>query len=187
MISATDFRKGLRVMIDGEPYIIVDFSHAKMGRGRPHTKAKIKHLMTGSVLERSFLSSESFELPDLETRKMQYLYNDDTGYHFMDSKTYEQVALAADNLGDTRFYLMENEEYSILFFEGKAISLDMPASVLLKVIESEPAVKGDSVTNIQKTAKLETGLEIKVPLFIKEGDTVKVDTRTGEYIERANQ
>ncbi len=187
MISATDFRKGLRVMIDGEPYIIVDFSHAKMGRGRPHTKARIKHLITGSVLERSFQSSESFELPDLETRKMQYLYNDDTGYHFMDSKTYEQVALAADNLGDTRFYLMENEEYSILFFEGKAISLDMPASVLLKVIESEPAVKGDSVTNIQKTAKLETGLEIKVPLFIKEGDTVKVDTRTGEYIERANQ
>lgn len=187
MISATDFRKGLRVMIDGEPYIIVDFSHAKMGRGRPHTKARIKHLITGSVLERSFLSSESFELPDLETRKMQYLYNDDTGYHFMDSKTYEQVSLAVDNLGDTRFYLMENEEYSILFFEGKAISLDMPASVLLKVIESEPAVKGDSVTNIQKTAKLETGLEIKVPLFIKEGDTVKVDTRTGEYIERANQ
>lgn len=187
MISATDFRKGLRVMIEGEPYVIVDFSHAKMGRGRPHTKARIKHLITGSVLERSFLSSESFELPDLETRKMQYLYNDDTGYHFMDSKTYEQVALAVDNLGDTRFYLMENEEYSILFFEGKAISLDMPASVILKVVESEPAVKGDSVTNIQKTARLETGLEIKVPLFIKEGDTVKVDTRTGEYIERANQ
>jgi len=186
MISASDFRKGLRVMIDGEPYTIVDFSHAKMGRGRPHTKARVKHLITGAVLEKNFLSSESFELPDLETRKMQYLYNDDTGHHFMDSSTYEQVALSADGLGNSRFYLMENREYSILFFEGKAISLDMPASVVLEVIEAEPAVKGDSVTNIQKTAKVETGLEIKVPLFIKEGDMVKIDTRTGEYIERAN-
>jgi elongation factor P len=186
MISATDFRKGLRVMIDGEPYTIVDFSHVKMGRGRPHTKAKIKHLLTGSVLERTFLSSETFELPDLETRRMQYLYNDADGYHFMDSKTFEQTALSESNLGDSRFYLQENEEYTILFFEGKAISLDMPASVVLRVVESEPAVKGDSVTNIQKSAKLETGMEIKVPLFIKEGDMVKVDTRTGEYIERAN-
>jgi elongation factor P len=186
MISATDFRKGLRVMIEGEPYTIVDFSHVKMGRGRPHTKAKIKHLLTGSVLERTFLSSETFELPDLETRRMQYLYNDADGYHFMDSKTYEQSALTEPALGDTRFYLQENEEYTILFFEGRAISLDMPASVVLKVVESEPAIKGDSVTNIQKTAKLETGMEIKVPLFVKEGDMVKVDTRTGEYIERAN-
>lgn len=186
MISATDFRKGLRVMIEGEPYTIVDFSHVKMGRGRPHTKAKIKHLLTGSVLERTFLSSETFELPDLETRRMQYLYNDADGYHFMDSQTYEQTALTESGLGDSRFYLQENEEYTILFFEGKAISLDMPASVVLKVVESEPAIKGDSVTNIQKTAKLETGVEIKVPLFVKEGDMVKVDTRTGEYIERAN-
>lgn len=186
MISATDFKKGLRVLIEGEPYIIVDFSHAKMGRGRPHTKAKMKHLITGAVFEKTYLSSESFELPDLEHRKMQYLYNDADGYHFMDSATYEQTALSADSLGDSRFYLMENQEYSILFFEGRAISLDLPASVVLKIVESEPAIKGDSVTNIQKTAKLETGLEIKVPLFVKEGDSVKVDTRTGEYIERAN-
>lgn len=186
MISATDFRKGLRVMIEGEPYTIVDFSHVKMGRGRPHTKAKIKHLITGSVLERTFLSSETFELPDLETRRMQYLYNDADGYHFMDSQTYEQTALTESSLGDSRFYLKENEEYTILFFEGKAISLDMPASVVLKVVESEPAIKGDSVTNIQKLAKLETGAEIKVPLFVKEGDKIRVDTRTGEYIERAN-
>lgn len=185
MISATDFRKGLRILIDGEPYVIVDFSHAKMGRGRPHTKVKVKHLITGSVLERSYLSSESFEPPDLENRKMQYLYNDADGYHFMDTKTYDQVALTVDSLGDSRFYLKENEEYQILFFEGKAISLDMAASVILKVVETEPGVKGDSVTNIQKPAKLETGLEIKVPLFVKEGDLLKIDTRTGEYIERA--
>lgn len=186
MITASDFRKGLRVLVGGEPYIIVDFSHAKMGRGRPHTKAKMKHLITGSVFEKTYLSNESFKLPDLENRKMQYLYNDTDGYNFMDSKTYEQTSLSEENLGDSRFYLMENHEYSILFFEGRAISLDMPASVILKIVESEPAIKGDSVTNIQKTAKLETGLEIKVPLFVKEGDSIKVDTRTGEYIERAN-
>lgn len=187
MVSAGDFRKGLRVLIDGEPYVIVDFSHAKMGRGRPHTKAKIKHLITGAVLERSYLSNEMFKLPDLENRKMEYLYKDGDGFHFMDSKSYEQTALNEEALGLSRFYLKENSEYQILIFEGNAISLDMPASVVLKVVESEPSIKGDSVTNIQKQAKLETGLEIKVPLFIKEGDFVKVDTRTGEYLERFNQ
>lgn len=186
MIFATDFRKGLRVLIDGEPYVVVDFSHVKMGRGRPHTKAKVKHLITGAVLERSYLSSEQFNLPDLQTRKMQYLYNDQDGYHFMDSTSYEQSLLTEDSLGDSRFYLMENQEYSILFYDGKAISLDMPASVILTIVEAEPAIKGDSVTNIQKTVKVETGLEIKVPLFVKEGDKIKIDTRTGLYIERAN-
>ena len=186
MISASDFRKGLRILIDGEPYTIVDFSHAKMGRGRPHTKAKVKHLITGAVFEKSYLSSETFKPPDLENRKMQYLYKDADGYHFMDSKTYEQTSLSVDNLGDSRFYLKENNEYHVLFFEGKAISLEMPASVILQIIETQPGVKGDSVTNIQKPAKLETGLEIKVPLFVKEGEYIKIDTRTGNYIERAN-
>ncbi|MEE9442929.1 MAG: elongation factor P [candidate division Zixibacteria bacterium] len=186
MITAGDFRKGMRVLINGEPYIIVDFSIAKMGRGRPHTKAKMKHLITGSVFEKSYLSNETFELPDLENRKMQYLYNDNDGYHFMDSRTFEQSALSDENLGDTRFYLMENHEYSILFFEGRPISLDMPASVILEVVDAEPAVKGDTVSNIQKGATLESGLKIKVPLFVKPGDKIKVDTRTGQYIERAN-
>lgn len=187
MVSAGDFRKGMRILLDGEPFVIVDFSNAKMGRGRPHTKAKMKHLITGAVYERSYLSSEMFKLPDLENKKMEFLYNDGDGFHFMDSKTYEQTALDEKSLGKSRFYLKENSEYQILFFEGNAISLDMPSSVILKVIESEPSVKGDSVTNIQKPAKLETGLEIKVPLFIKEGDSVKVDTRTGEYLERYNK
>lgn len=186
MISATDLRKGMRVLIDGEPFIVVDFSHVKMGRGRPHTKAKLKHLMTGSVQEKTFLSNEQFDLPDLENKRMQYLYNDADGHHFMDSASYEQIILSAESLGDNRFYLMDNHEYQVLFFEGRAFALDLPASVILKVIECEPAVKGDTVTNIQKGAKLETGLGVKVPLFIKEGDNVKVDTRTGEYLERAN-
>jgi elongation factor P len=186
MISATDLRKGMRVNIEGEPYIVVDFSHVKMGRGRPHTKAKLKHLLTGSVLEKTFLSNEQFDLPDLENKRMQYLYNDADGYHFMDSSTYDQIILTAENLGDNGMYLMENQEYTLLFFEGNAFSIDLPSSVILKVIECEPAVKGDTVTNIQKGAKVETGLEVKVPLFVKEGDSIKIDTRTGEYLERAN-
>lgn len=187
MISATELRKGLRILIDGEPYVVVDFSHVKMGRGRPHTKAKVKHLITGAVQEKTYLSNEMFNLPDLENRKMQYQYNDADGFHFMDAVSYDQVALSADSLGDTRWYLRENDEYQVLFFEGRPISLDLPASIIMKVTHSEPAVKGDSVTNIQKTVTVDTGLEIKVPLFIKEGDFVKVDTRTGQYLERYNQ
>jgi len=186
MVSTSDFRKGLRILIDGEPYTIVDFSHVKMGRGRPHTKAKLKHLINGSVFEKTYLSSESFQLPDLENRSMQYLYKDNDGYHFMDSLTYDQVALMEDALGDSRFYLKESSEYSILFFENRAISIDLPASVIMEVVDAEPAVKGDTVSNIQKAATVETGLEIKVPLFIKIGDKVKIDTRTGQYIERSN-
>ena len=186
MITAAELRKGMRVLIDGEPYTVVDFSNVKMGRGRPHTKAKLKHLITGSVFEKSYLSSESFQLPDLENRKMQYLYNDVDGYHFMDAETYDQSMLTEESLGTSRLYLMENHEYTILFFEGRAISLDMPASVILVVTDAEPAVKGDTVSNIQKGATVETGLQVKVPLFIKVGDKVKIDTRTGEYIERSN-
>ncbi len=186
MITAADFRKGMRVLVDGEPYVIVDFSNAKMGRGRPHTKAKMKHLITGSVFEKSYLSSESFKLPDLENRKMEYLYNDVDGYHFMDSETFDQSQLNEESLGDSRFYLMENHHYSILFFEGRGISLEMPASVVLEVIDAEPAVKGDTVSNIQKGATVQTGLKVKVPLFVKVGDKIKIDTRTGEYIERSN-
>ncbi|MEZ5359094.1 MAG: elongation factor P [Candidatus Zixiibacteriota bacterium] len=186
MITAAEFRKGMRVLVEGEPYVIVEFNHAKMGRGRPHTKAKMKHLITGAVFEKSYLSSESFGLPDLENRKMQYLYNDADGYHFMDTETYEQSFLSEESLGDTRWYLMENHEYTILFFEGRAISLDMPASVVLEVTDAEPAVKGDTVSNIQKGITVETGLQLKAPLFIKIGDKIKIDTRTGEYLERSN-
>ncbi len=185
MISPNDFRKGLKLMFEGSPYYIVDFQHVKMGRGRPHVKAKMKHLITGQVIEKSFLTTESFDPPDLEMRTMQYLYVQGDEYTFMDSSSYDQVTIDAEHLGEGRWFLMENHEYNILFFEGKPISLELPASVVLKVTQSEPAVKGDSVSNIMKPATLETGLQIKVPLFVKEGDMVRVDTRTSEYLERA--
>jgi len=186
MISPSDFRKGRKLMYEGNPYTIVDFMHVKMGRGRPHVKAKMKHLITGQVIEKSFLTTESFDEPDLEERKMQYLYSQGGEYTFMDSTTFDQIAIDEDHLGDSRWYLVENQEYDILFFEGRPISLDLPASVILTVTESEPAIKGDTVSNVMKSAKVETGYEVKVPMFVKEGDRIKIDTRSGEYIERAN-
>ena len=185
MLSTTDFRKGLKIKIEGEPYYIVDFQHARTAQRRAFVRTKLKNIKTGAVLEKTFSAGETFEEPDFEDKGMQYLYSSGTEYYFMDSKTYEQTILNEEQLGDYRWYIKENMEYRILFFEGRPVNLDLPASIILKVSETEPAIKGDSVTNITKNAKLETGLNVKVPLFIKEGDLIKVDTRTGEYLERA--
>jgi len=186
MISPSEFRKGKKLMYEGSPFFIVDFQHVKMGRGRPHVKAKMKNLLTGQVIEKSFLTTESFDEPDLRDRKMQYLYSQGDEYIFMDSSTFDQIPFEAEAIGDNKNYLMENEEYSILFYEGRPISINLPASVILKVIKAEPSIKGDTVSNVMKGAQVETGYEVKVPAFVKEGDKIKIDTRTGEYIERAN-
>lgn len=186
MINSGELRKGSKLMFEGNPYIVVDFMHVKMGRGRPHVKAKMKNLLTSAVVEKSFLTTESFDEPDLENRTMQYLYSQGDNFTFMDSKTFDQITVSGEVLGDSKWYLIENEEYTVLLYTGSPISIDLPASVVLEVTESEPAVKGDSVSNITKPAKVETGLVLKVPLFVKEGDKIKIDTRTGEYIERAN-
>jgi elongation factor P len=186
MISPNNFRKGLKLMYEGSPFYIVDFLHVKMGRGRPHVKAKLKNLITGQVVERSFLTTESFDEPDLEQKKMQYLYSQGDDFIFMDSVTFEQITIDAEHLSDSKWYLIENNEYDMVFYEGKPISVDLPASVIQTVTETEPAVKGDTVSNVMKSARVESGLEVKVPLFVKEGDRIKIDTRTGEYIERAN-
>jgi len=185
MLSTTDFRKGLRIKIEGEPYYIVDFQHARTAQRRAFVRTKLKNIRTGAVLEKTFSAGENFEEPDFEEKLMQYLYSNQGEYTFMDTKTYEQVTLKDEQLGDYKSYVKENDEYKMLFFEGTAVSIDLPTSVVLKVTSTEPAIKGDSVTNITKNATMETGLVVKVPLFVKEGDRVKVDTRTGEYIERA--
>jgi elongation factor P len=135
-------------------------------------------------LERTFSAGEQFEEPDFVQKEMQYLYNDADGFHFMDTQTYEQIQLTPEQIGDYRWYLQENLEYQVLFFEGAPISLEMPTAVVLKVVESEPGVKGDSVSNLTKQAKVETGLTVRVPLFIKEGDKIKIDTSDGKYLER---
>ncbi len=186
MITTSQFRKGLKLKVDGELWIIVDFQNARTAQRRAKYTTKLKNIKTGAVIERMFPSGETFDEPDFQDRKMQYMYTDGENWHFMDSRTYDQFALTKEQLGGVDDFLMENAEYKILFFEGEPIDVDLPSSVVLKVVEAEPAVKGDTVSNLTKGAKLETGLEVKVPLFIKVGDKIKVDTRSKEYIERVN-
>ncbi len=186
MLSTSDFRKGMKLTIEGELFIIVDFQHARTAQRRANVWTKLKNLRSGQVIERSYSAGENFDEPDFSERPMQYLYNDGEMFHFMDSKSYEQTALNEDQIGDARGYLQENVDYKILFFEGNPISINMPASVVLKVVEAEPGVKGDSVSNLTKNAVLETGLQVKVPLFIKIGEAIKIDTSNGKYLERAN-
>ncbi|UCC78345.1 MAG: elongation factor P [Candidatus Zixiibacteriota bacterium] len=186
MISTSNFRKGMKLALDGELFIIVDFLNQKIGRGGAKMWTKLKNLKTGQVLERTFRGGETFEDPDFNEQSMQYLYNEDEIFHFMDSRTYEQFALTIDQVGDYKWYLQENTEYKILFFEGAPISINMPPSVVLEIIEADPGVKGDSVSNLTKNAVVETGLKIKVPLFIKVGEKIKIDTSEGKYLERVN-
>lgn len=186
MHSPSDFRKGLRIVVEGQPYYVITYQHFKMGRGKANIRTKLKHIKTGAVVEKVFGSNDSFESPNVQDRNMQFLYENTGEFTFMDSQTYDQHTIPINSLGDAKFYLMENHEYRVLFLDNEAISVEFPASVILKVVETEPSAKGDTVTNITKPAKLETGLVVKVPPFVKEGDKVKVDTRTGEYLERSN-
>jgi len=186
MISTSDFRKGMKLALEGDLFVIVDFQHARTAQRRANVWTKLKNLKTGQVLERTFSAGENFDQPDFSDVAMQYLYSDGEMYNFMNSNTYEQVALTEDQIGDAKVYLQENVEYKILFFEGNPISIDMPASVVLKVVEAEPGVKGDSVSNLTKNAVVETGLTVKVPLFIKVGESIKIETATGKYLERVN-
>ncbi|MBU8932407.1 MAG: elongation factor P [candidate division Zixibacteria bacterium] len=186
MFSPSDFRKGLRIVVDDQPYYVVSYQHFKMGRGKANIRTKLKHIKTGAVVEKVFGSNDSFKAPDVEERKMQYLYENSGAYTFMDSETFDQIEIPVENLGDARWFLLENSDYKVLFLDGQALSVDLPASVIMEVVTTEPAARGDTVSNITKPATVMTGLEVKVPPFIKEGDMIKIDTRTSEYIERAN-
>ena len=185
MIDTSDFRIGMRLQIDKDIFTIVDFQHARTAQRRANVWTKLKNIRTGQVLEKTYSAGEKFVEPDFSERTMQYLYNDQEGFHFMDSQTYDQVALNEEQIGEYKWYLQENVEYQILFFEGNPINVQMPAAVVLNVTEAEPAVKGDSVSNITKQVTVETGLKVRVPLFVKEGDKIKIDTREGKYLERA--
>ncbi len=185
LISTSDFRKGLKVEFKGEPCEIVDFLHVKMGRGGAIVRAKLKNLKTGSVLEETFRSGEKLETPHLEERKMQYLYVQEGIYYFMDVETYEQIPLSVDQLGDSKRFLKENMVVGILYHRGTPMSVHLPTFVNLSVVKTDPAgFKGDTTSGGGKPAILETGAVIKVPFHINEGDTIRVDTRTSEYIER---
>src|SRR3972149_2443863 len=185
MLSTTNFRKGLKLKLEGEIYIIVDFQHARTAQRRAFVRTKMKNLKTGAVLESTISAGENFEEPDFEEKVMQFLYSDENGFVFMDTNNYEQITITAEQLGENRWYLQENVDFKILFFEGNPLSLDLPSAVILKVVSTEPAVRGDTVTGATKPATLETGLVVKVPLFVQEGTKIKVDTRSGEDLERA--
>jgi len=187
MYSTNEFRKGLRIEFNGEPYIIVDFQHIKPGKGNAFVRTRIKNFITGNVIDHNFRAGDKVEEPDLEEKKVQYLYHDGNSYCFMDTKTYEQIVVDKDYLGGAGDYMMEHSEVSILYFRGKPIGVDLPNFVELKVAETEPGIKGDTVSGATKNAVLETGKVVKVPLFINIGDILKIHTRTGGYVERINK
>jgi elongation factor P len=183
--STADFRKGLKIELEGEPYIISDFLHVKPGKGGAFVRTKLKSLVTGNVIDRTFRSGEKVQTPALEEKTMQYLYHEGDTYHFMDSDTYEQITLAGKMLGADSNFLQENVEVKILFHNDQPIGVELPFFVELTIVQTEPGVKGDTASGGTKPATVETGAVIQVPLFLNEGDMIKVDTRTGEYIERA--
>lgn len=183
MYSTPDFRKGLRIELNNEPYVIVDFQHVKPGKGGAFVRTKLKNLLNGRVVDKTFRSGEKVGKPDIEEKEMQFLYKDDE-FHFMDNTTFEQISLAAELVGDNKNFLQENTNVNILFYQNRAINLELPIFVELEVVEAEPGVKGDTASGASKPVTVETGAKIQVPLFIEEGDRLKIDTRTGEYIER---
>jgi elongation factor P len=185
MVTAGDFKKGLTIEIDGQVWMIVDFQHVKPGKGAAFVRTKIKNVMTGGVVERTFSPTDKFPKAMVERKEMQYLYSDGELYYFMDNETYEQLPLNADVLGDAFKFVKENTDVKILSCKGNVFGVEPPFFIELEVTATEPGIKGDTATNVTKPATLETGAEIRVPLFINEGDKIRVDTRTGEYMERA--
>ena len=183
VVSTAEFKKGLRIMFDGQPYAIVDFQHVKPGKGGAFVRTKLKHMRLGKVIDNTFRSGEKVDLVDFDDKTMQFLYKDDR-YNFMDTETYEQVSLSANEVGDARDYLKENIEVQVLYIDGSPVTVELPNFVEIAIARTDPGVRGDTAQGGTKPATLETGAVINVPLFLNEGDVVKVDTRTGDYLGR---
>jgi len=184
MATTSDFRPGMTIRMDGELWTIVEFQHVNPGNWRAFVRAKLKSLKSGKVVEIRFRAGEAVEPVRIETKEFQYLYHDGSGYVFMDKVTYDQMSVEESVLGEGAHFLKESETVKIMFNGNEIVSVEIPISVQLKVIETPPGVRGDTATGAQKPAKVETGMTVNVPLFINEGDFIKVDTRTGNYIER---
>ncbi len=185
MYSTAEFRRGLKIEIDGKVYAIVEFQHVKPGKGGAFVRTKLKNLETGQVVEQTFRSGAKVDKPDFEEKYVQFLYQEGEQYVFMDNQTYDQVYVIEEYLGESKNFMYPNIEVQLSYFNGKPIGVELPVSVVLTVSQTEPGVKGDTATGATKTAILETGYSVQVPLFINEGDKLKIDTRTGEYLERA--
>lgn len=182
--GVTDLKKGVLIQIEGTPYRVIEYSQKVMGRGGSIVNVRLKSLLDGAVIPKTFKGADKIESADVENRGVQYLYSDGTVFHFMDGKSFEQFELRADIVDDAADYLKEGDDVTLQFFDGKVISLDLPKNLYLEVTYAENVVKGDTTSSVLKDATLETGKVIKVPAFIKQGDVVKVDTRTGDYLER---
>jgi len=187
MYATNQFRKGLKIEIDGIPYEIVDFQHVSPGKGRAFTRTKVRNMLNQNVTEKTITSGDKVDRANTEDKEMQYLYRDAEGFHFMNQANYDQVALSEENLGDAKDFLQENLVINVLYYNERPIGVTLPTFVALKVVETDPAFKGDTVTGGTKPAKLETGAVIQVPFHIKEGDVLKVDTRDYSYSEKVNK
>ncbi len=184
MLESSDLKKGAKIAIDGDPHVITQFEFVKPGKGRALYKCKLKNMISGAIFDRTFRSGDKFDEANLEEREMEYLYADGDSYCFMNTSTYEQDFLAADQVGESNNLLKENTVCNILFFEDKPIGISLPNFVNLKIVKSDPWVKGDTASGSTKPATIETGYTLQIPPFIEEGETIKIDTRTGEYVER---
>jgi elongation factor P len=185
-VDTSQFRNGLKVEIDGEPYVMVFFQHVKPGKGGAFVRTKLKNLRTGRVLDKTFRSGERLDEADVEDRRMQYLYQDGESLVFMDSQSYDQLPLSVEQVGEARKYLKENTEVGVITYKGRPISIELPSFIEAVVSRTDPGIKGDTASGATKPATLETGAVVQVPLFIKEGETIRVDTRSGEYVERVS-
>lgn len=184
MVSAGDFKNGLTVEIEGNIYQILDFQHVKPGKGAAFVRTKLKNIINGGVVEKTFRPTEKFETAHIDRKDMQYLYTDGDLYNFMDMETYDQLAVNADVVGDSLKFVKENETVKVISHQGNVFAIEPPITVELRVTETEPGVKGDTATGATKPAIVETGVQIMVPLFVNQDDVLKIDTRTGEYLSR---
>jgi elongation factor P len=182
-VSTAEFKKGLKIQFDGEPYSIVDFQHVKPGKGGAFVRTKLKHMKLGRVIDNTFRAGEKVELVDFDEKRMQYLYRDER-YHFMDLDTYDQISLSAEEVGEARDFLKENTEVEILFINDSPVTVELPNFIELQIARTDPGIRGDTASGGSKPATLETGAVVQVPLFLNPGDVVKVDTRSGEYLGR---
>ena len=184
MYDTSEFRKGLKIEMEGKPYEIIDFLHVKPGKGGAFVRTKLRNMLNGRVLDNTFRAGEKVGRPDLQERQMQYLYKDVDNYCLMDNETYEQIYLSEEQIGESRVFLTENETVNVMFYNEKPVGIELPIFVELRVADTGPGVKGDTASKVTKPATLETGAVIPVPIFINVGDGIKVDTRTGSYVER---
>lgn len=187
MYSTSDIKKGLKVEIDGAPWTVTEFQFVKPGKGCAFTRTKLKNLITGATLDRTYKTGEKLEEADIEEREMQYLYNDGDDYHFMDTETFDQIAIEAKPLGNAVKFLVEEMSNNVLFFKGQPVSIDLPNFVELEITYCEPGVKGNTAQGTTKPATLSTGANVNVPLFVENGEWIKIDTRDGSYVERVKR